>query len=88
MSAIIINNLTKYYGTLRALDSLNLSVDEGQIFAFIGPNGAGKTTTIRLLLNLIKPTEGEISLLGIKLEGNEVLIKKQIGFSLDSLVLQ
>jgi len=80
MSAIIVNNLTKYYGNLLALDSLNLSVNEGQIFAFIGPNGAGKTTTIRLLLNLIKPTEGEIRLLGLNFKTNEVLIKQKIGF--------
>jgi ABC-2 type transport system ATP-binding protein len=80
MAAITVNNLTKCYGSLRALDSLDLSVDEGQIYAFIGPNGAGKTTTIRLLLNLINPTEGEITLLGLKSKGNDILIRKQIGF--------
>ena len=57
--AIEINNLTKTYGKHRGVESVDLSVKEGEWFGFIGPNGAGKSTTIRTLLGLIKPTRGE-----------------------------
>ncbi|HOC30948.1 MAG TPA: ABC transporter ATP-binding protein, partial [Armatimonadota bacterium] len=69
-SAIEINELTKVYksvvgdGRFTAVDKLNLTVDEGQIFGFLGPNGAGKTTTIKMLLGLIFPTSGSAKLLG------------------------
>jgi len=69
-AAIEIHELTKVYknmvggGHFTAVDKLNLSVDEGQIFGFLGPNGAGKTTTIKMLLGLIFPTSGSAKLLG------------------------
>jgi ABC-2 type transport system ATP-binding protein len=63
--AIETDGLTKVYGTLRALDRLSLCVEQGEIFGFLGPNGAGKSTTIRLLLDLIRPTAGRASILGI-----------------------
>jgi ABC-2 type transport system ATP-binding protein len=56
--------LTKTYGRHRGVESLDLAVDQGQIFGFLGPNGAGKTTTIRLLLDLIRPTSGRIEVFG------------------------
>ena len=60
MTAIIeLRDLTKRYGDLLAVDSLNLSIEEGAVFGFIGPNGAGKTTTMRILTTLLRPTEGE-----------------------------
>jgi ABC-2 type transport system ATP-binding protein len=59
MTAIRIENLTKTFGMVRALDGLNLTVEEGEIFGFLGPNGAGKTTTIRLLTGLAHPTAGQ-----------------------------
>ena len=52
-------NLTKKYGSLIALDNLNLEIEEGECFGFIGPNGAGKTTTIKILSTLLKPSWGE-----------------------------
>src|SRR5262245_65317299 len=52
-------NLTKRYGELVALDSLNLAIDQGECFGFIGPNGAGKTTTIKILATLLKPSSGQ-----------------------------
>ena len=65
MSDVIkITNLSKYFGSLKAVDDLNLCVPRGTIFGFLGPNGAGKSTTIRLLLGLIKPDMGKITLLG------------------------
>ena len=59
MTAIRIENLTKTFGTVRALDGLSLTVDDNSIFGFLGPNGAGKTTTIRLLTGLAHPTAGQ-----------------------------
>ena len=53
-----IHELTKKYGTLTALDGLNLEIGEGQLHGFVGPNGAGKTTTMRILATLMKPTSG------------------------------
>ncbi|NPV06836.1 MAG: ABC transporter ATP-binding protein [Anaerolineae bacterium] len=57
-------NLSRTFGTVRALDGLSLEVPSGRIFGFLGPNGAGKTTTIRLLLGLLEPTAGEATVLG------------------------
>jgi ABC-2 type transport system ATP-binding protein len=57
--------LTKIYGDTRALDDLDLQVQQGEVFGYLGPNGAGKTTTIRLLLGLHRPTAGRASLFGI-----------------------
>lgn len=63
--AIVTEGLTKRYGTLLAVDHLNLTVERGEIFGFLGPNGAGKTTTMRMLLGLIKPTAGTARVLGL-----------------------
>jgi ABC-2 type transport system ATP-binding protein len=57
--------LTRRFGRLDAVDSLNLQVMRGSLFAFVGPNGAGKTTTIKLLLNLLRPTSGTAVVLGV-----------------------
>jgi ABC-2 type transport system ATP-binding protein len=62
--AIHIENLTRDFGSVRALDNLSLEVPAGNIFGFLGPNGAGKTTTIRLLLGLLEPTSGKVEVLG------------------------
>jgi len=56
--------LTKRYGSITAVDGLNLTVRRGEVYGFLGPNGAGKTTTLRMLLGLIKPTSGAASVLG------------------------
>ncbi|HMN25230.1 MAG TPA: ABC transporter ATP-binding protein [Ignavibacteriaceae bacterium] len=76
---IEINSLSKNFKDLRAVNNLNLSVFEGDVFGFLGPNGAGKSTTIRLLLSLIKPSEGSIKLFGKTLEKNRIEILKRIG---------
>ena len=57
--------LTKNYGSINALDSLNLKVPQNSIFGFLGPNGAGKTTTMKLLLGLAKPSSGTGSIFGL-----------------------
>jgi ABC-2 type transport system ATP-binding protein len=63
-SAIRIENLTKDFGSVRALDGISLEVPAGVIFGFLGPNGAGKTTTIHLLLGLLEPTAGSVQVFG------------------------
>jgi len=63
-AVIEIDGLVKDYGRVRALDGVDLVVEEGEIFGFIGPNGAGKSTAIRILLDLLRPTAGEVSVLG------------------------
>ncbi len=61
---IKVENLTKKFGNLVAVDNISFSVQRGEIFAFLGPNGAGKTTTIRMLTTLLRPSSGKISLNG------------------------
>jgi ABC-2 type transport system ATP-binding protein len=63
-AAIETNNLTKYYGRIKAVDNISLRVPPGQVYAFLGLNGAGKTTTIRMLLGMVKPTAGRATVLG------------------------
>ncbi len=84
-------NLSKVYGSgdkaVRALDHLNLTVEPGEIFGYLGPNGAGKTTTIRLLLDLIRPSEGRASILGMDAQADSVELHKRIGFMPGELAL-
>jgi len=64
MNAVEIENVTKTYGPVLAVSELSLAVPEGAIYGFIGPNGSGKTTTLRMILNIIHPDSGRISVLG------------------------
>jgi ABC-2 type transport system ATP-binding protein len=64
MDAITIRGLTKVFGTTRAVDGLNLTIAEGEIFGIVGPDGAGKTTTLRLLASIMDPTAGDAFILG------------------------
>jgi ABC-2 type transport system ATP-binding protein len=63
-AAVSTSGLTKRYGSLVAVDGVDLRVRSGEVYGFLGPNGAGKTTTLRMLLGLVRPTEGSISILG------------------------
>ncbi|RPF26158.1 ABC transporter ATP-binding protein [Georgenia muralis] len=67
-AAVATHDLTKHYGAVVALDSLDLEVRAGEIFGFLGPNGAGKSTTIRLLLGLVRPTRGTATILGVPVD--------------------
>jgi ABC-2 type transport system ATP-binding protein len=64
MSLIVSENLSKRYGSVVAVDSLNLSLDDGSVMGLIGPNGAGKTTTIKMILGLLKPDNGWVKVFG------------------------
>jgi ABC-2 type transport system ATP-binding protein len=76
---IEIENLSKQFKEVKAVDGLNLTVYSGDVFGFLGPNGAGKSTTIRMLVSLITPTEGDIKLFGKSLKNERISILKNIG---------
>ncbi len=78
-SAISIRHLSKKYGEFSAVNDLNLEIAAGEVFGFLGPNGAGKSTTLRMLLTLIKPTTGEIFVLGKNLRENRSEILREVG---------
>ncbi|MFX0186059.1 MAG: ATP-binding cassette domain-containing protein, partial [Candidatus Hodarchaeota archaeon] len=75
-----INNLTKYYGKFLAVNNANISVKTGTVHGFLGPNGAGKTTTIRIILSILKPSDGEVKLFGIPIDRSNVQIHDRIGY--------
>ena len=83
---INIENLSKSYnkGTVKAVDNLNLNVKKGEIFGFLGPNGAGKTTTIKMIVGLLNPDEGHISINGIDNRKNAIEAKRSIGYVPDN----
>ena len=72
-------NLTKTYGSFKAVDDLSFEIYTGDIFGFLEPNGAGKTTTIRMLNGLSKPSSGKATILGFDVAGQITLAKKYIG---------
>ena len=78
-SIIKVNNLTKQFKEIKAVDDLSFTVEEGDVYGFLGQNGAGKSTTIRMLLTLIKPTAGDISIFGKSLSTHRHEILKQVG---------
>ncbi len=77
---IQIRGLTKKYGDTVALDHLDLTVNQGEILGYLGPNGAGKTTTIRLLLGLIKPSQGTATILGKSVWSDPATLHKDIAY--------
>lgn len=80
MSVIKTTNLTKRFGKFTALDGVNIDLKEGEVYGFIGPNGAGKSTTIRVLLGILKATEGEAKVFGKDAWADAVEIHKRIAY--------
>jgi ABC-2 type transport system ATP-binding protein len=78
--AIETAGLTKFYGTQRGIEDLDLRVERGEVFGYLGPNGAGKTTTIRLLLDLIRPTRGRASIAGLDANEESVAARRLTGY--------
>lgn len=79
MSYIEVNELTKSYGGLKAVDEVSFSVDKGEVFGLLGPNGAGKSTLISMITTLLKPDSGSITVNGYKLNGENSEIRKILG---------
>jgi ABC-2 type transport system ATP-binding protein len=79
-SGIIIKNLVKEFEDIVAVDNLDLEIEQGELFALLGPNGAGKTTTIKILIGLLQPTSGSVSIGGYDALKEAVKIRPLIGF--------
>lgn len=72
-------DISKSFNGLRAVDHVSFSVDQGEIFGFLGPNGAGKTTTIRMMIGLLRPSEGEILIDGLQVQQDRKMVHTRIG---------
>src|SRR5881628_1528381 len=78
--AISIEGLSKNFGRLRAVRSLDLEVAQGEVFGFLGLNGAGKTTTIRILLDLLRPSAGTARVLGRDCQREGLAVRARVGY--------
>ncbi|MBI3820226.1 MAG: ATP-binding cassette domain-containing protein [Planctomycetes bacterium] len=76
-SAIVLENVTKRFGSFTAVQDMNLVIPKGLVYGFLGPNGAGKTTTIRMILSIFEPSEGRIEILGHK---SAIEVRERIGY--------
>lgn len=72
-------DLTKTYGRIKAVDAVNITAHEGEVFGFLGPNGAGKTTTLGMALGLVHPTGGEVRVLGERVTPNHARALREVG---------
>jgi len=77
---ISVSELKKFFGDVKAVNGISFEVKKGEVFGLLGPNGAGKTTTIKLLLGLLEPNQGDINIMGVNPETEEVQIKSRIGY--------
>jgi ABC-2 type transport system ATP-binding protein len=77
--------LTKLYGSFKAVDHLDLTIERGEIYGLLGPNGAGKTTTILMMLGLTEPTGGKVTVCGYNSTSQPVAVKKKVGYMPDNL---
>lgn len=80
MQAIVVEQLTKRFGSFVAVNGISFAVREGEIFGFLGPNGSGKTTTIRMLLGLLRPSSGRALVLGYDVAREASKIRRQAGY--------
>ncbi len=77
---ILVNGVTKKYGSRLAVENLNFTVERGEVVGFLGPNGAGKTTTMKMITGYMVPTSGEIKIAGEDIFSDPIRIKKKIGY--------
>jgi ABC-2 type transport system ATP-binding protein len=73
-------DLSKFYGPVKALDSLTIDLKMGEIYGLIGPNGAGKTTTMKLIVGLLRPSKGQVYINGIDMAKDPLAAKRRIGY--------
>jgi len=78
--SIVLKDLTKTYGSQRALDNISFSIDSGEIVGFLGPNGAGKSTTMKILCGYIPQTSGLAQIMGMEVSKDPISVKKRIGY--------
>jgi ABC-2 type transport system ATP-binding protein len=81
-----LRGLSKTYGAFRAVDALSLAVPRGEIFALLGPNGAGKTTTLRMIMGILRPSEGTATVDGLDCFTDRVEVKRRVGYLPDEPV--
>lgn len=82
---IVLEGLTKQYGSLIAVNDLHLTIDKGEVYGLLGPNGAGKSTTIRMMLGLTEPTAGTVKVCGIDSTVNPIEVKRRVGYLPDNV---
>ncbi len=87
MKVIEIKDLVKKYEENIAVDNINLSIEEGEVYGILGPNGAGKSTTISLICGLLFPTSGEIKILGKDIRKNSISVKRNLGLVPQNIAL-
>src|SRR5215472_10938776 len=78
------HQVSKSYGDFTAVRPLDLTVGGGEVFGFLGPNGAGKTTTIRMMMGILVPTAGRITIDGLDAQGDRVEVKRRVGYLPDN----
>jgi ABC-2 type transport system ATP-binding protein len=83
-SAVELKSVVKRYSTLVAVDNLDLTISSGEIFGLLGPNGSGKSTTLKMLLGLVQPDSGSVSVLGMDVKKNPVAVKQAVGYAPES----
>jgi ABC-2 type transport system ATP-binding protein len=79
-NAVELNNVTKRYNEIVAVDHVNLTIGSGEIFGLLGPNGSGKSTTLKMLLGLVHPDEGSVTVLGTSVQQDPVAVKRMVGY--------
>jgi ABC-2 type transport system ATP-binding protein len=87
-AVITVDRVTKLYGKTVGVKGISLEVPKGSVFGFLGPNGAGKTTTISMMVDLIRPTEGKISIFGLDSVDGSFEIRRRIGFLAGDIALE
>ncbi len=78
--SIVVTNLSKIYGTQKAVNNISFSIGKGEIVGFLGPNGAGKSTTMKMITGYLEPNTGSAEVAGIRVETNSLVTKKKIGY--------
>src|SRR5215216_8001980 len=77
---IVLDNLTKLYGSILAVDHISITIPSGQLVGYLWPNGAGKTTTVKMLTGMVTPSSGTAQIYGLDIERDSLEVKRMIGY--------